>query len=83
MSDSAPLVSVPIPPARTSKDVQVDYNNTLFKLGVLARASQEQEREVKMLGETLDAFRLEYNQLIAAETKQAAAEAAATKVSGS
>jgi hypothetical protein len=63
---------------RTSKDVQAEYNNLLFRVGVATRAIYEQERELKMLGESLDKLQVEYNTLATAERKAEAEAKAAT-----
>jgi hypothetical protein len=80
MTDNVTPIAAPTQPKpRTSSDVQADYNNTLFRLGVATRTIQEQEREVKMFGEALDTLRLEYNTLYKQEQATAAAVAAATQ----
>ena len=81
MSDNVTPISSPTQPKpRSSADVQADYNNTLFRLGVATRATQEQERDIRMLSESLDAFRLEYNTLLKQEQVAQQAVAAAQEV---
>jgi len=66
---------------RTSADVQTDYNNLLFRVGVVTRAIAEKERELRQFGEALDSLQKEYNDLVLVEQKVAAAKAEAEKAS--
>lgn len=55
--------AVPNQKARTSKDIQTEFNNIAFRAGHLQHDIWTKEKDLKMFNDTLASLQVEYNQV--------------------